>query len=338
MFDLIVAALDAFFGRAPLEVGRDLLDIGIVAFVFYRVVLLVKGTRAMQMGVGLALVFIAYQVANRLHLITLYTILNTMLTYFVLLIVVVFQSDIRRALVRVGMSPLFRSGRTQREGHAIEEVLRAAGGLGQRRIGALIVFERDAVLDDFIEQGTLLDCEVSKEILHSIFVPSFENPMHDGAVIIRDGRIWQAGSFLPLAANPKLDRALGTRHRAALGISEETDAVVVVVSEERGEVSLCFGGNIVRDLDTHSLREALLGLFRGGPVKRPSRVGGRRTSIIPPAAAGSTSRGRTSSASGPPPSTSVQGSVDALGPKESTSTVLPPNQPTAASDIKEVMK
>jgi uncharacterized protein (TIGR00159 family) len=213
------------------------------------------------MAIGLALVFVVHQVARRFGFITIWSILDTLLTYVVLIIVILFQNDIRRALMRVGRRPFLKSQRTARETHLIEEVIKATSALAQKRIGALVVFERDAMLDEFIERGTELDAAVTKELLYSIFIPSFENPMHDGAVVVREGRVWQAGAFLPLTANPQLDRTLGARHRAAIGISEETDAVVVVVSEERGAVSLCFNGNIVRNLDDNSLREALLGLF-----------------------------------------------------------------------------
>jgi uncharacterized protein (TIGR00159 family) len=170
----------------------------------------------------------------------------------------------------------------------IEEVVKAASSLAQKRIGGLIVFERDALLDEFIEPGTILDAGVSKELLYSIFLPSYENPLHDGAVIIRDGRVQQAGAFLPLSASTKLDKAMGTRHRAAIGLSEDTDAAVVVISEERGAMSLCFNGNVVRDLDAVSLRTALLGLLTKQPRKRGSRgpVGlVPRTSQPPPAPA-----------------------------------------------------
>lgn len=250
-----------FMKRELVRVGADLLDIVLVGYLFYRVLLLIRGTRAMQMGIGLVLVFLVYDLAFRAGLVTLFTILDALLTYVVLIIVVLFQNDIRRALMRVGSRPFLRRGQSARESQVIEEVVRAAHALAQKRIGALVVFERDAALDEFIEHGTKLDSEVSKELLYSIFVPSYENPMHDGAVIIRDGRVWEAGVFLPLTETTKIDRTLGTRHRAAIGISEETDAVVVVVSEERGTASLCFGGNIVRDLDTNMLRQALVGLF-----------------------------------------------------------------------------
>ena len=278
--DLLVT-IQSFFARDFLLVLLDLGDILLVAFLIYRVLVLVRGTRAMQMGVGLALVFLVYHLAERFGLVTLWAILDALLTYIVLIIVILFQADIRRALMRVGRRPFFKQ-RTARDTHVFEEVIKATTALAQKRIGALVVFERDASLDEFIEPGTALDAAVTKELLYSIFIPSFENPMHDGAVIIRDGRIAQAGAFLPLTASPKLDRAFGTRHRAAIGISEETDAVVVVVSEERGAASLCFNGNIIRDLDAASLREALLGLFFRKPRKKPKREASQKVKTEDP--------------------------------------------------------
>lgn len=265
--------LGGFFTRDLQLVLLDLADISLVAFGLYYVLLLLRGTRAMQMGVGLGLIFVVYQVAKRLGLVTLYAMLDTLLTSFVLIVVVIFQHDIRRALMRFGQRPFFRSVHSALEGRVIDETVKAAYALAQKRIGALIVFEREASLDEFIESGTVLSADLSQQLLYSIFIPSFENPMHDGAVIIRDGRIWQAGTFLPLTASPKVDRALGTRHRAAIGLSEETDAVVLVVSEERGAVSVCFNGNIVRNLDSASLRKVLLSLFAPTPRRRGSKAG-----------------------------------------------------------------
>jgi len=296
LIEQFLTRIQMFFARPPQLVLIDIADIMLVAFVLYRVLLLIRGTRAMQMGIGMALVFVAYQVSRTTGLMTLYTMLDSLLTYIVLIIVVVFQNDIRRALMRVGRRPLFRSARTAQETHVIEDVIKAATSLAQKRIGALIVFERDAMLDEFIEPGTVLDAGVSKELLYSIFIPSFENPMHDGAVIIRERRVWQAGAFLPLTSSPKLDRTVGTRHRAAIGITEETDAVVVVVSEERGAISLCFNGNMVRNLDAGSLRDALLGLFFKRPRKRAHGEGGARVSSIFPNAARADVTTRTESA------------------------------------------
>ena len=181
----------------------------------------------------------------------------------------------------MGRRPLLRGQRTAKETQTIEEVIKAAGTLAQKRIGALVAFERSAALDEFIERGTEVDAAASKELLHSIFVPSFENPMHDGAVVLREGRIWQAGVFLPMAGSAGGDRSLGARHRAGIGITEETDAVVVVVSEERGAISLCFDGNIVRNLDVASLRDALYGLFYA-PKRSRRKAADRRSTVVPP--------------------------------------------------------
>ena len=280
------AAILGFFDRGGWEVFRDCIDIGLVAILIYWGLVILKGTRAMQMAFGLVLVFVGYLVARRLGFFTIWTILESLVTYAVLVVVVIFQADIRRALMRVGRGPLFRGQRTARETVLIEEVIKAAQTLAQKRIGGLVVFERGAELDEFIDKGTVLDAEVTKELLYTIFIPSFENPMHDGALIIRDGRVWQAGAVLPLAGSAGRDRTLGTRHRAALGITEETDAVVVVVSEERGSVSLCFHGNIVRNLDGPSLREALFGLFyrqerKKKKKKSKPKTSEGRTSMVP---------------------------------------------------------
>lgn len=286
LFGGVYEGVLAFFQRPIGEVLRDCLDIGLVATLIYWGLVILRGTRAMQMAVGLALVFAGYLAAKRFDLITIWTMLDSLVTYFVLVVVIIFQADIRRGLMRVGRGPLFRGQRTARETAVIEEVVKAATSLAAKRIGGLVVFERDADLGEFIEAGTPLDAQVSKELLYSIFIPSFENPMHDGAVIVRDGRVAQAGAFLPLSSAAH-DRSLGTRHRAALGITEETDAVVVVVSEERGAISLCFNGNIVRNLDGDSLRDALFGLFyrsqAAAAQKKPAKGADKsgRTSLVP---------------------------------------------------------
>jgi len=269
-----------FFQRGPWAVLHDALDIGLVAVLIYWVLVVLRGTRAMQVAIGLCLVFVGYLFARRIGLVTVTTILDSVLAYLAVIVVIIFQSDIRRALARMGRRPLLRGQRTAKETQTIEEVIKAAGTLAQKRIGALIVFERSAALDEFTERGTVIDSVVSKELLHSIFVPSFENPMHDGAVVIREGRIWQAGVFLPMSGSAGGDRSLGARHRAGLGITEETDAVVVVVSEERGAVSLCFDGNIVRNLDAASLRDALYGLFYA-PKPRRRKSADRRSTAVP---------------------------------------------------------
>ncbi|MBN1653581.1 MAG: diadenylate cyclase CdaA [Deltaproteobacteria bacterium] len=276
--------LHAFFDREISLVLLDLTDIVLVAAVLYYLLLILKGTRAMQTGIGLGLVFIVYQASKRLGLVTLYAMLDTFITSLVVLIIVIFQNDIRRALMRFGRQPIFTSARAALESQVIEEVVRAAAALAKKHIGALIVFERDAILDEFIESGTTIDAAVSKELLYSIFIPSLENPVHDGAVIIRDGRVWQAGAFLPLSRTNKIDPMFGTRHRAAVGLTEETDAVVVVVSEERGEVSFCFNGNIVRNLESASLRKVLVRLsYKRPKTKKTKTPISERISQPPPA-------------------------------------------------------
>jgi diadenylate cyclase len=261
------------------SLARDLLDVTIVAYAIYRLMLLLRGTRAVQASVGLALVVLVYLVAHRAGLTTTHTLLDRVLGSFFLVVVVLFQGDLRRALMRVGTRPWFVRFRKREEATALEEVIEACTKLAQKRIGGLVVFERDASLDDFLQQGTELDASVTSELIYTLFLPAYENPLHDGAVVIRNARINRAGAILPLTANPSLDRTLGTRHRAAIGITEETDAVVVIVSEERGQISLCFNGNLVRGLDANSLRHALYGLFYPKPLAArllEGRVGKKR--------------------------------------------------------------
>ena len=247
-------------GLGWMEILSTALDILIVYYGLYRLLLLIKGTRAAQMALGLGMIALMFLGARFIGLATVSFILDNFISYFIILIIVVFQHDIRRALVRMGQN-LFSAGRTYEETHVFDEVIRAVEQMAKRRIGALIVFERDGDLREFVSTGQILDARVSKDTLVSLFVPSRDNVLHDGALIIRNLRIQQAGAVLPLSTNSRLDKALGTRHRAAIGLTEETDAVVLVVSEERGEVSLCFGGSIARGLDATTLRKALLGLF-----------------------------------------------------------------------------
>jgi uncharacterized protein (TIGR00159 family) len=233
---------------------RDTIDIAIVAFGVYWLLLLIRGTRAVQILVGL-FVLIAALVASRVfELVTLRLILDNLLGPGVLIIVVLFQNDIRRALARMGRG-LFPSVPAEQESQVVEEVVRAAQTLSRRRIGALVVLERETGLDDQLEAGTRVDAEVTKDLLVSIFVPT--SPLHDGAVVIQNGRVAYAGSILPLTLKQELPEGMGTRHRAALGITEETDAVVIVVSEETSTISVVMAGEIVSGLDAPRLREAL---------------------------------------------------------------------------------
>jgi uncharacterized protein (TIGR00159 family) len=307
--------------RSPLQVGIDALDILIVAYVVYRALLVLRGTRAMQMGMGLGVIFLVYGAAKWLGLVTLFNVLSTLLSSIILIVVVVFQNDIRRGLMRVGARAFFSGLSRQQESRVIDEVVSAATELARHRIGALICFEQDANLDEFVVgQGTMLDAQVQRELLVGIFVPESLNKLHDGAVIIRNLRIAKAGVFFPMPDTKLLDKSLGSRHRAALGITEETDAVVVVVSEERGAISFCFNGNIVSNLDGASLRQALLGLFGQRAIKRKGAGGPasqRRTPPPPPP--------RVSRIPTPTPSPASTGTPAQRTPTDATSSSVPPD-------------
>jgi uncharacterized protein (TIGR00159 family) len=233
---------------------RDTLDIAIVAFAIYWLLLLIRGTRAVQILVGLVALVGVLVASEVFQLVTVQLVLDNFLGSFVLIIIVLFQNDIRRALARVGRG-FFPSVSAEQESQILEEVVQAAQVLAQKRVGALIVLERETGLDDQIEAGTAIDSEVTRDLLVSLFLPY--SPLHDGAVIVQQGRIAFAGSILPLTLKTNLPEGLGTRHRAAVGITEETDAVVVVVSEETATISVVLGGEIIRDLDGPTLRSTL---------------------------------------------------------------------------------
>jgi len=268
------------FARRPFMAAlTDIADILLVTYIVYRALLVLRGTRAMQMGIGLGVLSVVYFVSKWADLVTLLYLLNAL--PIILIVVVVFQNDIRRGLMRVGARAFFAGLSRQQESKAIDEVVAAATELARHRIGALIAFEQDANLDEFVVgQGTALDAAVQRELLVSLFIPESLNKLHDGAVVIRNLRVAKAGVFFPMPDTKIVDKSMGSRHRAALGITEETDAVVVVVSEERGNISFCFNGNIVTNLDGASLRQALLGLFGQSARKRskaPVKRGGGGT-------------------------------------------------------------
>jgi diadenylate cyclase len=287
-FSRFFGVLSRLFAARPLsQIVRDVLDVVIVAWAIYRALLVLKGTRAIQMAIGLGIVLLVYGAAQLLNLATMVSLLSSFLSSIVLIVVVVFQNDIRRALIRMGQTAWFTGGREQ-QSRVIDEVVAAATELARHRMGALIAFEQDANVLEFAKsEGIQLDCVVTRELLVSLFVPESVNKLHDGAILIRDLRIARAGVFFPMPDTKILDAQLGSRHRAALGITEETDAVVVVVSEERGTISFCFSGNIVSNLDGQSLRHALLGLFgRSARKKRPLKkaVSGAPASVAAPSA------------------------------------------------------
>lgn len=274
---MLSSVFEYLAAKSMLELLREIVDVSIVYYIVYRALLVLRGTRAMQIGIGLLLVFVLYVLAAQLHLVTLLSILGALIPGAVILIVVVvFQNDIRRGLMRMGSQSWFGFTRA-RESQAIDEVVEAATELARHRIGAIITFEQDANLDEFIgvNKGHVIDAAVSAELLVSMFLPESVNKLHDGAVIIRNLRIAKAGVFFPMPESRVLDPSFGSRHRAALGITEETDAVVVVVSEERGTISFCFNGNIVGNLDGPGLRRALEGVFSPSRRRRPQSAGKR---------------------------------------------------------------
>ena len=233
----------------------DVLDMFLVWVVVYRVLILVRHTGTVQMLSGLGILAIAYLTSIWLELFTFNWILEKFFNNLFLIVVILFQGEIRRALAHIGSNPFFTGASHVQETHIVEELSKGAIALAQRGYGALIVIEKEINLEYFIELGTELDSSVSAEILNSIFLP--QGPLHDGAVIVRGGRIWAAGCFLPLSKNPDLDKNLGTRHRAAIGLTEETDALVIVVSEESNSVGLVDGGQLVGDVDHAALRRGL---------------------------------------------------------------------------------
>ncbi|MEO9234103.1 MAG: diadenylate cyclase CdaA [Polyangiaceae bacterium] len=338
---MLEGLLHLFAARPWQQVLIDLLDLAIVTVLVYRGLLVLRGTRAMQMGTGLAVIFLIYVASKWANLVTLHNLLSSLLSSVILIVVVVFQNDIRRGLMRVGSRAFMGNASRQQESRVVDEVVAAAQELARHRMGALICFEQEANLDEFVVgQGTVIDASVQRELLVGLFVPESVNKLHDGAVIIRHLRMAKAGVFFPMPDTKLLDKSLGSRHRAALGITEETDAVVVVVSEERGTISFCFNGNIISNLDGASLRQALLGLFgqhratkkksSGPPAskKDPSRkdrqTGSYRISV-PPSAGNDRDReapGRISSL--PQPPAALTPIVDDPTPSENELSVVGP--------------
>jgi diadenylate cyclase len=241
----------------------DVVDILIVSLLIYEGLKLIRGTRAMQMAAGTVLVLLLFYVSQLFPLQTVAWMIRNVLVYIVFAAIVLFQSDIRRALSHLGSAPFFRYfARAERAAETIEEVMTAAGMLAKARVGAIIVIEREIGLRNYVESGIPIDAEVSYDLLTTIFAPATR--LHDGAVIIQEDRIAAAACFLPLTVTPGLDRDLGTRHRAAIGLTEECDALAVVISEERGEISLAVRGHIHRHLTTEDLK----GRLRAAMLKR----------------------------------------------------------------------
>jgi uncharacterized protein (TIGR00159 family) len=234
---------------------QDGIDLGIITFLIYRLLQILRGSRAMQMVTGLAVIMAAFVISRALGLFTLNWILDNFLGSIILVIIVIFQSDIRRALTRVGSAPLFTAERIQRREDIIEDVVQATLALAAKRFGGLIVLQREVGLNEYMEIGTRLDARISRELIESVFEP--HSLIHDGALVIQRGRVTAVRCLLPLSTNPNLRKSWGTRHRAAIGVTEETDAVAIVISEQEGTVALVVGGNVTENIDGTRLKNAL---------------------------------------------------------------------------------
>jgi diadenylate cyclase len=245
----------------------DVLDILIVAALFYRLLSLVKGTRSAQMFVGLLLIAFIGLVANYFDLLAVRWIVSSLKTVWLVVFVILFQPELRHALAQFGRTRYFRSFLRGESFGVLGEIVRAVESLAQRRHGALIVMERNVGLRNFVETGTRVDAKVSAELLVTLFSPG--SPLHDGAVIVREDSIVAASCILPLSSNPLTAMSLGTRHRAALGLSEETDAAVIVVSEQNGGISVAHRGVLYPRLDEGQLRSELSRIFRIRPQDEP---------------------------------------------------------------------
>jgi len=247
---------------------NDVLDIAILSYILYRTFVILRGTRAFQSLIGLGLILVFYLGAARLELYAVHWILGKFFVYIVLAVIILFQDDIRQGLARAG-GRFFRRTGQQTAGTAIlEEIVKTAFALASRRMGALIVIERDGSLARYVEQGFSVDARLSQELLMSMFHPT--SPLHDGAMVVRNERVVAAKVFLPLSLSPHVSRFLGTRHRAAIGLTEQTDAVVLIVSEERGTVSVAYNGSLDPVGDMNELRQKLQETLTAPPEPDPA--------------------------------------------------------------------
>lgn len=256
----------------------DILDIIIVAFIVYKAVEFFRESRAGQLIKGIGILLVVSVLANIFGLVSLKWLLAKLFDYALIAIVVVFQPELRRALEKVGRSNIaaiakgqFNADYEDVVNDCIADVCKSVVTMSDKKIGALIVFERDTKLGDIANTGTLINADASYEMIGNIFFP--KSPLHDGGMLIREGRIYAAGCILPLTANNDLNSQLGTRHRAAIGMSENSDAVVVVVSEETGVISVALNGNITRDYNSVTLRDLLIRELITDDNKPKNRIG-----------------------------------------------------------------
>lgn len=239
---------------------KEIIDILIVSYVIYKLVLVLRGTRAIQLLQGIFVVLLVWALSFLFNLNTLQWLMNQMFTYGVMALIIIFQPELRRALEQLGRGKLFSRTNSDEDhelNRRIGEIVKTVNHLSKRKIGALIVFERETGLTDYVESGIPLNSHITSELLINIFIPN--TPLHDGAVIIRQDVIMAAGCYLPLSENPFISKELGTRHRAGIGMSEVSDAISVIVSEETGQISLAINGQIVRDIKEESFISKLYG-------------------------------------------------------------------------------
>ncbi|WP_427339934.1 diadenylate cyclase CdaA [Caloranaerobacter sp. DY30410] len=249
---------------------RDIIDIAIVAFAFYKLFMLIRETRAEQLIKGIIVLLVATKISEWLQLFTINWILEKTMTVGVIALLIVFQPELRRALEYIGRSRFLTKTIIEIEDenirNVINEILEAVASLSRQKIGALIVLERTTGLNEVVETGTLINGKVSSGLLINIFIPN--TPLHDGAVIIKDDIIKAAGCFLPLTENMNLSKELGTRHRAALGITEKSDSLAIIVSEETGVISIADNGKLSRYVDIKTLEKILEDIYITNEMRR----------------------------------------------------------------------
>lgn len=263
--------LEYFTDMTWKESIKDLIDILIVTYIIYQIILLVRGTRAVQLLKGILVLVVIWALSTWFDLYTLKWLMNQMFTFGVLAVFIIFQPELRRGLEQLGRGKLFGRSTAEDEelNKLIGEIIKALNYLSRRKIGALIVFERETGLNEYTESGIRTQAVVSSELLINIFIPN--TPLHDGAVIIQNNQIAAAACYLPLSENPFISKELGTRHRAAIGVSEMADAVSIVVSEETGQISLAINGQVVRDIKEESLISKLYEELRPAALIKEKR-------------------------------------------------------------------
>lgn len=249
-----------------LSLWKPILEIAIIWYVLYRVLVFIQGTRTVQVVIGLIMLMLIAALSRFFQLASINWILTKLFAIGIIAFFIIFQPELRRALARIGQNAAFRT--FVKKGGLLDEIVKACEMLSKKHIGALIAIEKDIGLRNYVESGVLIDAKVSAELIVTIFTHT--TPLHDGGIIIEEERIVSCGSLFPLSQNPSLSKTLGTRHRAALGLTEETDAVTIVISEETGVISLSVHGKMTQNLDPSELRRILMSLFK--PVRQQTSI------------------------------------------------------------------